>query len=153
MISLKNKTYTDKVKIKIKILWAVVLLMLAYMIAVGGIWHLGDSRIMTPLADKTSKVIFFGGLIYVGIQIFENKKYLKNKKLLIESEKQKSDERRQYIYDKSGGIVADVLLIIMLFVTCTAALWNMPAFYTAFILLAITIVLKTASYLYYNKKY
>lgn len=152
MNSLKSKTYEDKVKIKIKFLWAALFIMLAYMVAVGEM-GLGDSRIMMPLAQRTSKIIFFGTIIYIALQIAENKKYLKNKKLLIKSEILKQDERRLLIYDKSGGLAADILLCAILFIACTAAIINMAAFYTAFIILFIAITIKTACYLYYNKRY
>ena len=38
------------------------------------------------------------------------------------------DERNQYLHDKSGGIVADILLAILLFVTLTASMFDMAAF-------------------------
>lgn len=45
----------------------------------------------------------------------------------------------------------DILLLILLIVTCTAALCNMTAFTLSLCLLAVSILLKAVSYLYYNK--
>lgn len=56
------------------------------------------------------------------------------------------DERNRYLHDKSGGLVMDVLLIGLLFLTCTCALFDMSAFYAAFAALAFAVALKLAAY-------
>ena len=53
---------------------------------------------------------------------------------------------------KSGGIVADILLAILLFVTLTASMFDMAAFYTAFSVLAAAILLKAAAYWFYSRQ-
>lgn len=78
---------------------------------------------------------------------------LANQRLLWEEEKSKKEERDRFLHDKSGGLVVDVLILAMLFVTCTAALWNMPAFYVSLGLLLFTALLKAVSYAVYNRKY
>lgn len=148
----KNRSFTDKVKSRIRILWGILILMLIYMVVVGEL-GLGDSRFMTQLAETVSRIIFFGGLLYVIILIIHNKKLLNNRVLLLEQERNKLDERQQFLHDKSGGIIVDILLLLLLFVTCTTALCNMPAFYTALSILLITIALKVLSYIIYNKIY
>ena len=62
------------------------------------------------------------------------------------------DERNQYLHDKSGGVVWDILLIVLLGITVTAALFNMAAFYTSFTILGIAIVLKVSAYWIYSRK-
>ena len=109
-----------------------------------------DSRIMTDLADTASRVIFFGGMIYIAVRIIHNKKILKNRLLLKEQMKLEQDERNQYLHDKSGGTVLDILLVFLLFVTVTTALYNMTAFYISIFILAFAIFLKVGTYLFYS---
>ena len=55
------------------------------------------------------------------------------------------------IHDKSGGVVVDVLMILLLFSTVTTALFDMVAFYVSLSVLITTVLLKVGSYLYYNR--
>lgn len=146
----KGLTFSEKIKWRIRGLWLVIVLMLVYMVALvelGG----GDSRMMTDFAARLSRIIYFGGLIFIGCRIYRNKKLLKNRQLLKEQLRQEQDERNQYLHDKSGGIVMDVLLISMLLITFTAALFDMGAFYTAAILLFLGAALKGGAYLLYSR--
>ena len=143
-------SYTDKIKWRVRILWVLVFAMIIYMFVVGEIG--GDSRIMTDLANTTSGVIFFGGFIYIIYRIVYNKKLLKNRLLLKEQMQLEQDERNQYLHDKSGGIVIDILLVILLFSTVTTALFNMAAFHIAITILTITILLKGITYFIYSHK-
>lgn len=61
------------------------------------------------------------------------------------------DERNQYLHDKSGGIVTDILLLFLLFTTTTAGLFNMAAFYTSFAILAVATFLKLTFYWIYSR--
>ncbi len=60
------------------------------------------------------------------------------------------DERNQYLHDKSGGIILDILLVFLLFITVTTALFNMSAFYISLIILVVTFLLKVGAYLFYS---
>lgn len=146
----KNKSFTNKVKFRITMLWIVLILMLIYMVVVGEL-GLGDSRYMTQLASAVSNIIFFGGMIYVISKLIRNKKLLKNKALLVEEAMENLDERNQFLYDKSGGIVVDILLLFILFVTCTMALWDMEAFYASLSILLVTVISKIVSYFIYSR--
>ena len=142
-------TFTGKIKWRIRILWCILIFMLIYMVVVGEIG--GDSRIMTPLADIVSRILFFGGIVYIIQRIMHNKKLLTNRKLLEEQHRIEQDERNQYLHDKSGGIVWDILLICLLFIACTTALFHMAAFYTSFIILVVAILLKLGVYFLYSR--
>lgn len=48
--------------------------------------------------------------------------------------------------------MADILLAILLFVTLTASMFDMAAFYTAFSVLAAAILLKAAAYWFYSRQ-
>ena len=151
MKSFEQLSYTEKIKWRIRILRLLTVVMLIYMIVIvemGG----GDSRIMSDLANIASDIIFFGGLIYIVYRIIANKKLLKNRLLLKEQLREELDERNQYLHDKSGGVVWDILLIVLLGITVTAALFNMAAFYTSFTILGIAIVLKVSAYWIYSRK-
>ena len=149
MKSSNGLNYTDKIKWRIRILWITLVAMLIYIFIVG-VTGGGDSRIMTDLANMVSRIIIFGGIIYIGVRICHNKKLLKNRLLLKYQLLKEQDERDQYLHDKSGGTVLDILLIVLLFITATAALYNMPAFYVSFTILLVTILLKTGAYLFYS---
>ena len=64
-----------------------------------------------------------------------------------------ADERKKFLYDKSGGVVVDILLLTLLLITFTTALINMTAFNVSFAILMITIILKATSYYVYMKLY
>lgn len=151
MKSFEQLSYTEKIKWRIRILRLLTVVMLIYMIVIGEMGG-GDSRIMSDLANIASDIIFFGGLIYIVYRIIANKKLLKNRLLLKEQLREELDERNQYLHDKSGGIVWDILLIVLLGITVTAALFNMAAFYTSFTILGIAIVLKVSAYWIYSRK-
>ena len=85
-------------------------------------------------------------------RIVRNKKLLKNRMLLKEHLRMEQDERNQYLHDKSGGIIVDILLLSLLFITVTAALFNMAAFYTAITILGLTVVLKAAAYFFFSRR-
>ena len=145
----EKSNYTDKIKWRIRISWMILVAMLIYMFIVaetGG----GDSRIMTDLANTVSGIIFFGGMIYVIVRIVHNKKLLKNRLLMKEQMKLEQDERNQYLHDKSGGTVLDILLVFLLFVTVTTALYNMTAFHISISIIDFTIFLKMGTYVFYS---
>ncbi|MBQ6875560.1 MAG: hypothetical protein IJN46_04890 [Lachnospiraceae bacterium] len=145
-----NHSFSRTIKLRIRILWVIVALMLAYMVIISELGG-GDSRIMTPLAESVSRIIFFGGLIFVCYRIYFNKKLLENRLLLKEKFLDEQDERNQYLHDKSGGIVVDILMILLLFCTVTTALFNMVAFYVSLSVLTATVLLKWVSYMYYHR--
>lgn len=149
MKNFEKSSYTEKIKWRIRFSWMILVAMLIYMFIVaetGG----GDSRIMTDLANTASGIIFFGGMIYVIVRIVHNKKILKNRLLMKEQMKLEQDERNQYLHDKSGGTVLDILLVFLLFVTVTTALYNMTAFHISISILAFTIFLKMGTYVFYS---
>ena len=151
MKSSNGLNYTDKIKWRIRILWITLAAMLIYIVVVGETGG-GDSRIMTDMADNVSKIIIFGGIIYIVVRIVHNKKLLQNRLLLKNQLLKELDERNQYLHDKSGGAILDILLLILLFITATTALYNMIAFYVSLSILVVTILLKAGAYLFYSYK-
>ena len=150
MKNYKTQNYSEKIRWRIRISWMILILMIIYMIVVAELGG-GDSRIVTDLADMVGDTIFFGGIIYVISRIIHNRKLLKNRMLLKEQHLSEQDERNQYLHDKSGGTVMDILMLILLLVTVTASLFNMAAFYTALTILIAAVLLKTGSYLFYSR--
>jgi len=147
-------SYSEKIKNRNKLLWSVFVLMLCYMVVVSELGG-GDSRMMTQLAETVSRIIFFGGMIWVLVRITKNKNLLKkeNKERLQEHFLEEEDERNRYLYEKSGGIVWDVIFIAELFVTLTASLFDMPAFYASLAVLAVSIAAKITAYQIYSRKH
>lgn len=140
-------TFSDVLTWRNRLLYCVLFLMFVYMILVSGL-GLGDSRIMTPLAQSTSRVIFFGGVIWVIVTIIRNKRTLKNLIRLKEQLQNEKDEMNQSIHEKSGGTVWNVILIAQLIITDVTALSNMPAFYASFITLWVILLIKGCAILY-----
>ena len=149
MKTYKSLSFSAKIQWRNRFLLLLLLFMLAYMILIGEL-DFGDSRIMSDLAFTVSRIIFFGGMIWVLFKIAKNKKTLRNRLLLQEKLKEEFDEHNQYLYDKSGGIVWDLMLACLLFTTLTTALISMPAFYTALSLLLAAVLFKLAAYLFYR---
>lgn len=150
MTNFKDLTFTDKIKWRIRILRLIFVLMLIYIVVIGEIGG-GDSRIMTNLATNISNLIYFGGLIYILCRIHANKKLLQNRLLLKAQMQEEQDERNQYLHDKTGGIVWDILFFALLFITVTTALFNMAAFNTAVTILAIAVLLKLGTCWFYSR--
>lgn len=141
-----------QVKKRIALYWISLFLMFLYIFVVGEM-GLGDSRKMSELADVVSKVIIFGGIIFIIAQIVHNKKLLKDAGRMQMEFQMRQSEREKLLYEKTGGIVFEILFYLLLFVTCTAALANEAAFRVSFLILAISIVLKVAVYAAYSRKY
>lgn len=150
MPNCKNMPYTTQIKWRIRILYLILVTMLAYMVFIAEMGG-GDSRIMTDLANNVSRLIFFGGMIYLITRVVHNKRILKNRILLKEQLLTETDERNQYLHDKSGGIVLDILLVCLLFTTFTTSLFDMAAFYVSFAILVLAVTVKTAAYFYYSR--
>ncbi len=141
--------YKEKIIGRIRILWLILFGMLAYLFLISGLGG-ENPRIMTELEENTSRFIYFGGLIYVIYSIIHNKKFLQDRELLKEQMQIEEDERKLYLHDKSGGIVLDILLVLLLFMTCTTAFFHTIAFYTSASILAIAILIKVGAYFIYS---
>lgn len=143
--------FSEKIRWRIRGLQLTLALMLVYMVVVAELGG-GDSRMMTRLAGVFTRVVFFGGMGYVIFRIIRNKKLLQNRSALQAQHLHEYDERTQFLHDKTGGFVLDVLLAVMLFVTLTAAQFSMAAFYTALSILVSAIVLKVGTYGYFSRR-
>lgn len=152
MKNYKNKSFKEKVKLRILMLRTTIILMFIYIIILAEMGF-GDSRITTGLSQNVSNIIFLGGMIYILRKISYNKKLLQDKLLRLDEEIKEADERKKFLHDKSGGVVVDILLLTLLIITFTTALINMTAFYISFAILMITIILKATSYYVYMKLY
>ncbi len=147
----RRMTYTERVQRRVRLMYALLAVMAVYMIVIvelGG----GDSRRMSELAQSLSRILYFGGIIFIISRIIYDKRLLKSRLLLKEKRREEQDERNQYLHDKSGGWVMDALLLCLLVITWTTALFNMAAFYTSAVILATASVLKLGSYWYASHK-
>lgn len=149
MKNCKKLSYSDKIRWRIRGWWTVIVLMIAYIVVVSVLGG-GDSRMMTRTARNVSQFITWGGMIYAGVRIHKNKKLLLDPQRLRELHLRELDERNRWLHDKSGGVVMDIMLIVLLITTDTAALFNMPAFYLSLSVLLTAIVLKIGTYLLYR---
>lgn len=150
MKKFKNMPYAGQIRWRIRILYLVGAAMLIYMVVIAEMGG-GDSRMMTRPADMVGDLILFGGLLCIFFRIRYHKKLLQNRLLLKEQQLEEADERNRYLYDKSGGIVLDILLTGLLFTTATAAQFNMAAFHVSFAILVLAVILKAAAYGFYSR--
>lgn len=150
MKKILDMPYREKVRWKVRLLWLLIVLMLAYIVVIGETGG-GDSRIQTKWADQFGRIVLFGGLGVVIWRLVHHKRVLKDKLLMKQEAMKSRDEREQYLHDKSGGVVVDVLLVCLLFMALTASFYNMPAFHTAYAALLLTAGLKAAAWLFYNR--
>lgn len=139
--------FSEKIRWRIRLLWCLLAAMLVYMVVVGEL-KIGDSRMMTPLAELVSRLIFFGGMIFVLCKIRGYKKLLENRRHMREKMVEEKDERNRFLHEKSGGIVWDILFFVQLFLTLTASLMDMTAFAFTLCTLGVMVLLKISLYLY-----
>ena len=149
MRKILNMPHRDKVRWKVRLLWLLIILMLAYMVAVGETGG-GDSRLLPKKVLTFGNMAFFASLGVVIWRLVHNKRLLNDKLLMKQDAAKNRDERRQYLHDKSGGLVVDVLLVCLLFMAMTAAMYNASAFYVAYAALVLTAALKAGIWLIYN---
>ena len=150
MKRIRDMSRRDRVRWKVRLLWLLIVGMLVYMVVVaetGG----GDSRIQTRLASSFGSLTFFGSLGVAIWRLVHNRRLLRNRLLMRQEAARERDERERYLHDKSGGLVVDVLLVCLLFMAMTAAMYNMPAFYTAWAALLLTAALKGLAWLIYSR--
>lgn len=150
MRNCKRMPYAQIIRWRIRVSYALLVLMLAYMVLVAEMGG-GDSRRMTDLASAVSRLLFFGGFGVVVSRIVHNKRLLRDRARLREQQLREQDERNQYLHDKSGGAALDILLVLLLFSTVTAALFNMAAFSAVFPLLLAALAIKGGLYALYSR--
>lgn len=150
MKTFNNIPYADRIQWRIRGLWCLLAAMLVYMVVVGEL-HLGDSRIMSPLAETVSRIIFFGGMIYATMKIHRYRKLLASRRELKKQMIEETDERNRFLHEKSGGFVWDALFFVQLFLTLTASLADMTAFAFTMCTLGAMIAMKIAAYLYASR--
>lgn len=94
--------FSQVVKRRISLLWAVLALLLAFMVLVGE-KGLIDSRSTTGLSQLSYKALYFGGVIYTSYKIHYKRSLLKNKEKLRQEKILALDERTQWIHEKAAG--------------------------------------------------
>lgn len=146
----EKKKYSDKIRCKVRLLWLLVIAFPVYAVVIaetGG----GDSRLQTELAQTFGSLVGFGGWFFLIYRLHYNKKLLRNQWLLKQEAAGEPDERDLYLHDKSGGVVLDILLFLLLLITLTASFYHMTAFYLSLGILCLAVLLKAGAYLFYSR--
>ena len=78
MRNCKRMPYAQIIRWRIRVSYALLVLMLAYMVLVAEMGG-GDSRRMTDLASAVSRLLFFGGVGVVVSRIVHNKRLLRDR--------------------------------------------------------------------------
>ena len=144
-----NNGYARKIRRRIVMWWCVIIGQLIWMVVVGETG--GDSRMMTDLADRAGRILYFGMMMFAGVRIAHNKKLLKDRLMLKEQALREHDERNRMLHRLSGGVVMDIMLVVLYLLTMTAAFYSMPVFYTAYGLLLLAAALKGGTYMAYSR--
>ena len=144
--------YVKRIKMRIAAYGGLLLLMIVFMVVVGEM-GLGDSRVMSELADRVSSSILFGGMIYVITRIVHWHKILKDKYIIQAEFATEVDERKEFLHYKSGGFLFDIMLFALLCITCATGVSNEVAFRTSFVILLIAVSLKAIGYAVYSRRY
>lgn len=145
MTKWSDMPYTQQLRWRIRLQWAGIVLLLALMVIVGETGG-GDSRFITQLADTTSTLLFFGGIAFLGVRIYLNKKTLADRLRLREKALTEQDERNRSLHLRSGGFVMDAMLLVLYTTTMLTGMYSMAAFHTAFGLFLAAIALKAGAY-------
>lgn len=146
-----KQSFTQTIKNRIYILWLALIALLILMITIGEVGII-DSRYTTQMSEIAYKLIYFGSLVYVIYKINYNKKLLKNSQKLKEEKIRELDERTQWVYEKSGGIIVDIIILGLTLFTWSLAFIDIFAFNTSVIILFFIVLVKIASYFYYYYK-
>ena len=144
-------SYTGRIRCRIALLAAGILLMLIYMVLVGETGG-GDSRVMSDFARGVANFIFFCSFGVMVWRLAHNCRLLGNRRRLKEQLLREREERARFLHVRSGGLAMDITLFALLFITMTAGMYNMAAFYAAFAGLFTASAAKAACYLYYSRR-
>lgn len=140
--------YADRIRAKIAALSAAGAALLLYAAAVG---QMGNGSGGICCGDWFCRAALGCGLLSILYKILYQKKLLKDvllKKLDGPGEKER---RRLRLYDKSGGVQADLSAYMLLILTCTAAVSDRGAFYMAAVILTLNLLLRLCLYICYDK--
>ena len=156
--------FSQVVKRRIYLLWAVLALLLAFMVLVGE-KGLIDSRYTTGLSQLSYKALYLGGretgqalsaledldgLLFTGSA---GTGYQLHRQLAGQPEKILAlDERTQWVHEKSGGPIMDIFLLCLAAAACALSFVDISAFNTAVSILFFAVLLKIAAYFYYKNK-
>lgn len=141
-----------KIKKRIAIYSALLVLIFVYIFTIG-IMGLANNREPSRLASTTILAIIFCGVLFVVIKLVYNRRLLKNTFKISMKLRTELCKRDRLLYEKSGGVVFEILFYFLLFVTGTAALINEAAFRVSFLILIVSTVLKVVTYIIYSSKY
>ncbi len=147
------KRYLKQIRMRMVGILIALISMIFFMFISGELgW--GDSRYMTSLMRTYSGIAFFGCFIYLIVCLRRYKRILQNQFLTEEARVKEMDERRRLIYDKSGGILADLWIVSVAIAAWFAAmLATTEIFYTLLVILLVMVCGKAGTFWYYEKKY
>lgn len=143
----KKLRFSTKIKLRIAFLYILLVFMIAYAFVISFL-GLSNESTMTSMMLTVSRVIYFGGMIYAVYKISKYQKLLKSIPELKEEKEKENDERRKYIHLISGGTVWDILFFIQLFLTMTAAIYDVIPFIFTMCTLVPMILIKLVIYFY-----
>jgi len=144
--------FEKKLKWRIWVCRAMIVLQLIVMVMIGETDGLLDSRTMSRKEQDVSRLIFFGTLIWLIVCIARTKRLLSRRLDRRERQILEEDERRMAIRQKSGAWAMDVLMAMLLAAVFVLAYVDMAAFYAAYTILLTAAALRGAAAWYYSKR-
>lgn len=148
--------YERKIRMQKYFLYSLLFLSFVMIIVIGELSRLNillDGREVSVLAETVQKIIFYGWLIYLFLQIRKCSNLLKNHALLEERCLEDSDERKKYIDGIVGNLGFKLLIYCLFVATLFASFINMLVFYTLLAILLLSIIMKYLLVWYFDMKF
>ena len=110
----------------------------------------GDSRTIPANILCFGSFALIVSLAYILHRIYVYSNLLKDKYELQKYMEKEMDEKRRFIHEKSGGDVWTIAFIASVLVAFIAAEYDAKAFFAAFAMFAVLVVVKLAFYFHYR---
>ena len=151
------KTYEGKLRLRIKIYWIVIGVLLVSMVLVGEFdgrqGSILNSRNMPDLAHDFARLVVFGGIIVFGLLIRRTKRLLTDRMKRAEAQRQEEDERRQFIQRQADSMALNLFLVLSICAAFVLSYVNSAAFLTAYAMTLTALLLKGTVFLYCRSKF
>ena len=151
------KTYEGKLRLRIKVYWIVIGILLVSMVLVGEYdgrqGSILNSRNMPDLTHDFARLVVFGGIIVFGLLIRRTKRLLSDRMKRAEAQRHEEDERRQVIQRQADSMALNLFLVLSVCAAFVLSYVNSAAFLTAYAMTLTALLLKGTVFLYCRSKF
>lgn len=140
--------YAGRIRAKIALLRTSGAVLLLYATTVG---QMGNGSGGIRCGKWFCRAALICGMLLILHKLLYQKKLLKDVLLNGQEVPGEREIRRQRLYDKSGGLQADLFAYMLLIFTCTAAVTDQGAFNMAAVTLTLNVLIRLCIYICYDK--